>query len=88
MAAAEKALALDPDLAEPHGVKAKIFTLQGRHDEASAEIAIAVELDPNSWDVNREAAMVMFRQDRIAEAAPSSPGQPNWLKPTAAASPC
>ncbi|MEO8548314.1 MAG: TIR domain-containing protein [Sphingomicrobium sp.] len=70
IAAAEKALELNPDLAEPHGVKAKIFTLQGRHDEASAEIAIAVELDPDSWDVNREAAMVMFRQDRIAEAAP------------------
>ena len=70
IAAAEKALELNPDLAEPHGVKAKIFTLQGRHDEASAEIAIAVGLDPDSWDVNREAAMVMFRQDRIAEAVP------------------
>ena len=70
IAAAEKALELNPDLAEPHGAKAKIFTLQGRHDEASAEIAIAVGLDPDSWDVNREAAMVMFRQDRIAEAVP------------------
>jgi len=70
IAAAEKALELNPDLAEPHGVKAKIFTLQGRHDEASAEIAIAVGLDPDSWDVNREAAMVMFRQGRIAEAVP------------------
>jgi adenylate cyclase len=70
IAAAETALKLNPDLAEPHCVKAKVYALAGRHEEANAEIAIAVELDPDSWDVNREAASVMFRQDRIAEAAP------------------
>jgi adenylate cyclase len=57
-------------MAEPHCVKARFFTLQGHHDEANAEIALAVELDPDSWEVNREAAFVMFRQGRIAEAAP------------------
>ena len=87
IAAAEKALQLNPDLAEPHGAKAKIFTLQGRHDEASAEIAIAIALDPDSWDVNREAAMVMFRQDRIAEAIPYFARAAELSKPTAAASP-
>jgi adenylate cyclase len=70
MAAAGKALLLNPNLAEPHCVKAKFFTLQGRHDEANVEIAIAVKLDSDSWEVNREAAMVMFRQGRIAEAVP------------------
>jgi adenylate cyclase len=70
MAAAEKALQLNPNLAEPHCVKAKSFTQQGRHDEANVEIAIAVKLDPDSWEVNREAAFVMFRQGRIEEAIP------------------
>ena len=70
MAAAEKALELKPTLAEPHCVKARYFAQHGRHDEASAEIAVAVELDPDSWEVNKEAAFVMFRQGRIAEAAP------------------
>jgi adenylate cyclase len=70
MAAAERALLLNPDLAEPHCVKAKSLNFQGRHDEANAEIAIAVKLDPDSWEVNREAAMVMFRQGRIGDAVP------------------
>jgi adenylate cyclase len=70
MAAAEKALGLKPDLAEPHCVKARYFAQHGRHDEASAEIAVAVDLDPDSWEVNKEAAFVMFRQGRIAEAVP------------------
>ena len=70
MAAAEKALRFMPTLAEPHCVKARFFAQHGRHDEASAEIAIAVDLAPDSWEVNKEAAFVMFRQGRIAEAAP------------------
>jgi adenylate cyclase len=70
MAAAEKALQLRPTLAEPHCVKARFFAQHGRHEEASAEIDIAVGLDPDSWEVNKEAAFVMFRQGRIAEAAP------------------
>ena len=70
MAAAEEALRFMPTLAEPHCVKARFFAQHGRHDEASAEIAIAVDLAPDSWEVNKEAAFVMFRQGRIAEAAP------------------
>ncbi|MEO6582629.1 MAG: hypothetical protein ABIN68_07485 [Sphingomicrobium sp.] len=70
MAAAEKALQLKPSLAEPHCVRARYFAQHGRHEEASAEIAVAVGLDPDSWEVNKEAAFVMFRQGRIAEAAP------------------
>ena len=58
MAAAEKALQLRPTLAEPHCVKARYFAQHGRHDEAIAEIAIAVSLDPDSWEVNKEAAFV------------------------------
>ena len=68
VAAAEKALELDPDLAEPHCVRASDFAQQGRFDEANAEIATALRLDPDSWDVNKEAAFINYRQGRLKEA--------------------
>ncbi len=68
MAAAERALALDGTLAEAHAVKARIFAESGRHDEATAEIQIAFRLDPESYEVNRSAANLSFRQRRPADA--------------------
>ena len=56
LAAAERALALDATLAEAHAVKARILAEHGRHDEASAEIEIALGLDAESYEVNRSAA--------------------------------
>jgi adenylate cyclase len=68
MAAAERALALDGTLAEAHAVKARIFAESGRHDDAAAEIQIAFRLDPESYEVNRSAANLSFRQRRPADA--------------------
>jgi adenylate cyclase len=68
--AAEKALSINPDLAEAHCVKAHLLEEQGRKDEAVAEIDTAVRLDPESWEVNREAARLLFRQGRIRDAIP------------------
>ena len=68
IAAAERALELDPSLAEPHCVRANDLAQQGRFDEANAEIAIALQLDPDSWDVNKEAAFLNYRQGRLIEA--------------------
>jgi adenylate cyclase len=65
---AERALALDANLAEAHAVKARILSQHGRHDEAAAEIDIAVRLDPESYEVNRSAAYLRFRQKRLDEA--------------------
>jgi adenylate cyclase len=65
---AEQALALDPNLAEAHAVKARILSQHGRHDEAAAEIDVAVRLDPESYEVNRAAAYLRFRQQRLDEA--------------------
>lgn len=39
-----------------------------RHDEASSEIEMALRLDPESHEVNRCAAILRFRQQRIGEA--------------------
>jgi len=68
LASAERALALDAKLPEAHAVKAKILAEHGRHDEAAAEINIALRLNPESYEVNRAAAYLRFRQQRLDEA--------------------
>src|SRR5580700_3448568 len=68
LALAERALALDANLAEAHAVKARILSQHGRHDEAAAEIDIALRLDPESYEVNRAVAYLRFRQQRLEEA--------------------
>ena len=68
LVAAERALALDANLAEAHAVKARILSQHGRHDEAEAEIDVALRLDPESYEVNRSTAYLRFRQRRLDEA--------------------
>ena len=68
LAAAERALALNPNLAEAHAVKARIFAETDRHEEASAEIANGLRLDPESFEVNRSAGLLSFRQQRLQDA--------------------
>jgi adenylate cyclase len=65
---AERALALDPDLAEAHAIKARHLSKKGESDEALAELEIALRLDPESWDANKEAGMLRFRQRRFEDA--------------------
>src|SRR4030095_6407193 len=54
-------LFLNPDLAEAHAVKARILSEENRNDEASRGIEIALQLDPESHQVNRSAAVLRFR---------------------------
>jgi adenylate cyclase len=68
LAAAERALELNADLAEAHAVKARIFSEEKRHDEASREIETALRLDPESHQVNKCAATLRFRQQRLEES--------------------
>ena len=70
MAAAERALELNPDLAEAHCVKAVCLSERGAAAGAQAEIDQALRLDPDSWAVNREAGRLMLRHGRSAEAIP------------------
>ena len=67
--AAERALALNPDLPEARCVKARYLEQEGKVEEANQEVAKALQLDPESWEVNREAARLTFRQGRMKEAA-------------------
>jgi adenylate cyclase len=68
LAAAERALALDRNLAEAHAVRADIWSKAGRQDEATAEIATALRLDPESYEVNNTAAGLSFGQRRLEDA--------------------
>jgi adenylate cyclase len=68
LAAAERALALDANLAEAHAARAGALSAQGDYDAALDEIEIAVRLDPESWDVNREAARLYYRLRRFEDA--------------------
>jgi len=67
--AAERALAIDPNLAEAHCVKARYLQHEGLIEDASRQIETALRLDPESWEVNKESAFLFFRQGRIADAA-------------------
>ncbi|HEY2179036.1 MAG TPA: TIR domain-containing protein [Caulobacteraceae bacterium] len=68
LAAADRALALDGALAEPHAAKAKVLHHLGRLDEAFVEIERALELDPESLEVNLAAGLIFYRERRLAEA--------------------
>jgi adenylate cyclase len=66
--AAERALALDPTIAEAHLPKAWHLALHGRLEEADAEIATALRLDPDCWEANKEAARILYRRGNLDEA--------------------
>ncbi len=68
--AAERALSINPDIAEAHCAKAQLLDELGKQDQADDEMQAALRLDPESWEVNREAARLLFRQGRINDAIP------------------
>src|SRR5688572_4919617 len=67
-AAVERALLLDPRLAEAHAIKAQILLSEGDPDAAAAAIATALELDPESYEVNRSAGRLNYQLHRNVEA--------------------
>ncbi|MGN6850565.1 MAG: TIR domain-containing protein [Sphingomicrobium sp.] len=66
--AAERALELDPNLAEAHCIKARYLQEEGRDEEASELVDTALRLDPESFEANKEAARLRFRQRHIKDA--------------------
>ena len=68
VAAAERALSLDPSLAEPHAIKARNAFVHGRRDEGFAELEIALRLDPESDVVNSTAGDLNLRANRLEDA--------------------
>ena len=68
MVAVERALALDQNLAEAHAVKAQILLQDGDPDAAAAEVATALVLDPESYEVNRSAGRLSYQLHRHEDA--------------------
>ena len=68
-ASADRALSIYPAIAEAYAVKSHILTEQGDVEAAKRMIERALELDPDSWEVNREAARLANTQRKFAEAA-------------------
>ena len=68
--AAERALNINPGLPEAHCIKARYLEEDGQPQEAKRQIEHALELDPNSWEVNREAARILFRSGHVRESIP------------------
>ena len=66
--AAERALALEPDLAEAHAARGRILGDAGRYDEALLEHAAALRLDPDGYEVNAAAARCYIPMRRYADA--------------------
>ena len=71
LSAAERALALDPNLAEALCVKARYLADEdGKPVEAQRQIEEALRVDPESWEVNKEAARLLSRSGKMREAIP------------------
>lgn len=68
MVAAKKALALDPGIAEAHCVLARDHSEHGRPDEALEELKVGLKLDPDSWELHKAAANLLYSQRRIADS--------------------
>ncbi|HWD48744.1 MAG TPA: adenylate/guanylate cyclase domain-containing protein [Rhizomicrobium sp.] len=66
--AAERAIALDPNLAEAHAAKGVVLTFQTKHGEALVEIQKALKLDPESYEVNKAAARLFYTMRNHAAA--------------------
>ena len=52
LASADKALSLDPRLAEAQAARGEAFRVSGRSDDATAAFEQALALDPNSFEAN------------------------------------
>jgi len=69
LAAAERALELNANIAEAYVVKARHLYERDRVEEAKQATERAIQLDPESWAVNREAARIFYFQRDFEAAA-------------------
>jgi adenylate cyclase len=65
---AEKALELDPNLAEAHAAKARVHMNKGHLPEARAAIGAALALDAHSVEVNRMAGNIALGDRQYSDA--------------------
>ena len=75
---AERALALNSNIAEAHLPKAWHFAESGQQDKANEELAIALQLGPDLWEVNKEAAKNLLPAETNGGRGPL-PGKSNAI---------
>lgn len=85
--AAERAIEINPNLAEAHSIKARYLEEAGETSQAEEQVRSALRLDPESWEGNREAARILFRSGNIRESIPyfekaSSLMDSDWRNPS------
>ena len=68
--AIEKALALDPHQAEPHGIKARYLLQDGQVEAARRELDVALMLDPGSALIQAVAGRLFYSQREFIRAIP------------------
>jgi adenylate cyclase len=68
LSAAEKAISLDPALAEAHAARGRVLSDLGRYDEAVAAYEEALRLDPDSLDVRFNLGRTYFQYGRYQAA--------------------
>jgi adenylate cyclase len=69
LSAVERAIELDPDLADPYAVRARALKYRGQMEAAFAELERALQLDAESIEVNSVAAEMYYDAHRFADAA-------------------
>src|SRR5690348_1269183 len=69
VAAAHAAVAIDPTIAEAHCAMARRLEERGRDDDALAELLKGLELNPDSWELNKALANFFIFRGKIADAA-------------------
>jgi len=68
--ASDRALGLDPDLAEAHASRGVALSLSGRHDEAKLAFETAIALNPRLFEAFYFYARDAFTQGDLAKAIP------------------
>jgi adenylate cyclase len=68
LAAAERAIALNADLAEAHAARGRALARDARMDEAEREVETALRLDPECLEAHSAAAQLYYNLRRFDEA--------------------
>ncbi len=68
VAAAHTALAIDPRIAEARCAMARRLEVRGRDEEALSELRTGLELNPDSWELNKAIAIFLMWRGNISEA--------------------
>jgi adenylate cyclase len=67
--AAQKALAIDPTLPDAHCALLRRLIEDRRYEEAEAQLTEALGFNPDSWELNKEAARLHCRQKHLEQSA-------------------